>query len=95
MQAIVRRCKGVSQLALRVCPLELNLDSREMLVDGKVVRLTGEEYAIQELLVLRRGMIMTKEALINHLCGWMDEPRSRRVRLGSCARTWCRREPTT
>jgi two-component system cell cycle response regulator CtrA len=84
MQAIVRRCKGFSQPALRVGPLELNLDSREVLVDGKVVHLTGKEYAILELLVLRKGMVLTKEAFLNHLYGGMDEPEMKIIDVFIC-----------
>src|SRR5690348_15992863 len=54
MQAVVRRSKGFSKPSLRVGPLELNIDSREVLVDGNIVHLTGKEYAILELLVLRK-----------------------------------------
>jgi two-component system, cell cycle response regulator CtrA len=75
MQAVVRRCKGFSQPALRVGALELNLDSREVTVEGRDIHLTGKEYSILELLVLRKGMVLTKEAFLNHLYGGMDEPR--------------------
>lgn len=43
MQAIVRRSKGFSQPAVRLGALVLNLDSREVTVDGRDVRLTGKE----------------------------------------------------
>ena len=72
MQAVVRRSKGYSQPTLRVGSLQLNLDSREVLVSGKPVHLTGKEYSILELLVLRKGMVLTKEAFLNHLYGGMD-----------------------
>ena len=84
MQAIVRRCKGFSQPALRVGPLELNLDSREVIVDGKPVHLTGKEYAILELMVLRKGMVLTKEAFLNHLYGGMDEPEMKIIDVFIC-----------
>ncbi|OIQ70304.1 cell cycle response regulator CtrA [mine drainage metagenome] len=42
MQAIVRRSKGFSQPTVRMGRLELNLDSREVLVDGRDIRLTGK-----------------------------------------------------
>jgi two-component system, cell cycle response regulator CtrA len=84
MQAIVRRCKGFSQPALRVGSLELNLDSREVLVGGKAVHLTSKEYAILELLVLRRGMVLSKEAFLNHLYGGMDEPEMKIIDVFVC-----------
>ena len=84
MQAIVRRSKGFAQPSLRIGPLTLNLDSREVLVDGAAVHLTGKEYAILELLVLRKGMVLTKEAFLNHLYGGMDEPEMKIIDVFIC-----------
>ncbi len=84
IQAVVRRSKGFSQPTLRVGPLVLNLDSREVSVDGRPVHLTGKEYAILELLVLRKGMVLTKEAFLNHLYGGMDEPEMKIIDVFVC-----------
>jgi len=84
MQAIVRRSKGHSQPTLRVGTVQLNLDSREVLVSGQPVHLTGKEYAILELLVLRKGMVLTKEAFLNHLYGGMDEPEMKIIDVFIC-----------
>ena len=43
VQAIVRRSKGFSQPTLRIDGVQLNLDSREVTVEGQVVHLTGKE----------------------------------------------------
>ncbi len=84
VQAIVRRSKGFSQPKLRVGPLLLNLDSREVTVDGREIHLTGKEYAILELLVLRKGMVLTKEAFLNHLYGGIDEPEMKIIDVFIC-----------
>ncbi len=84
MQAVIRRSKGFSQPTLSVGPLELNLDSRDVTIDGVPIRLTGKEYAILELLVLRRGMVLTKEAFLNHLYGGMDEPEVKIIDVFVC-----------
>ena len=84
MQAIVRRSKGYSQPSLRCGPLQLNLDSREVTVSGRPVHLTGKEYAILELLVLRKGMVLTKEVFLNHLYGGMDEPEMKIIDVFIC-----------
>jgi two-component system, cell cycle response regulator CtrA len=84
IQAIVRRCKGFSQSTLYVGPLRLNMDSREVVVDGRMVPLTGKEYSILELLVLRKGMVLTKEAFLNHLYGGMDEPEMKIIDVFVC-----------
>ena len=84
MQAIVRRSKGYSQPTLRVGPVQLQLDSRDVVVDARPVALTGKEYAILELLMLRKGMVLTKEAFLNHLYGGMDEPEVKIIDVFVC-----------
>lgn len=48
------------------------------------VHLTGKEYAILELLVLRKGMVLTKDAFLNHLYGGMDEPEMKIIDVFIC-----------
>jgi len=84
IQAIVRRAKGFSQPTLTVGPLTLNLGSREVLVAGRNVHLTGKEYAVLELLTLRKGVVLTKEAFLNHLYGGMDEPEVKIIDVFIC-----------
>jgi two-component system, cell cycle response regulator CtrA len=84
IQAIVRRAKGFSQPSLAVGPLTLNLGSREVSVAGRPVALTGKEYAILELLTLRKGVVLTKEAFLNHLYGGMDEPEVKIIDVFIC-----------
>ncbi len=84
IQAVIRRSKGYSQPVLHIGNLQLNLDSREVTADGRAVHLTGKEYAILELLVLRRGMVLTKEAFLNHLYGGIDEPEMKIIDVFIC-----------
>jgi two-component system, cell cycle response regulator CtrA len=84
LHAIVRRSKGFSQPTLKVGPLQLNQESRQVTVAGRQVHLTGKEYAILELMVLRKGMVLTKEAFLNHLYGGMDEPEMKIIDVFIC-----------
>jgi two-component system cell cycle response regulator CtrA len=84
IQAIVRRTKGFSQSMLKVGTLTLNLGSREVQVEGQVVHLTAKEYAVLELLTLRKGIVLTKEAFLNHLYGGMDEPEVKIIDVFIC-----------
>jgi two-component system cell cycle response regulator CtrA len=52
----------------------INFDERVVSVDDQPVHLTGKEYGILELLSLRKGTILTKEMLLDHLYGGTDEP---------------------
>ncbi len=84
VHAIMRRSKGYSAPIVQVGPLELNLDSRSVTVDSRPVHLTGKEYSILELLVLRKGVVLTKDAFLNHLYGGMDEPEMKIIDVFVC-----------
>ncbi len=97
IQAVVRRNKGYADPALTVGNVSLNLSTHQVHVGDQPVHLTGKEFAILELLMLRRGSTQTKEAFLNHLYGGMDEPtrRSSMCSSASCARSWPMPAPTT
>lgn len=84
LRAIVRRANGFAEPTLRVGPIELRLGAREVLVNGKPIHLTGKEFSILELLILRRGMVLSKEAFLNHLYGGMDEPEIKIIDVFVC-----------
>jgi two-component system cell cycle response regulator CtrA len=84
IHAILRRSKGYSAPVLKVGNLDLNLDSHEVTVNGRQVHLTGKEYAILELLILRKGIVLTKDAFLNHLYGGMDEPEMKIIDVFIC-----------
>ena len=84
IQAIVRRSKGHSQSTIKIGRMEINLDSRTVEVDGDMVHLTGKEYGILELMALRKGTTLTKEAFLNHLYGGMDEPEVKIIDVFIC-----------
>jgi two-component system cell cycle response regulator CtrA len=84
VQAIVRRSKGFSESTLRLGSLRLNLGGHEVHVGDQPVHLTGKEYAILELLVMRKGMVLTKEAFLNHLYNGMDEPEMKIIDVFIC-----------
>ncbi len=84
IQAIVRRSKGHSESIIRTGKLMVNLDTRSVEVDSKPVHLTSKEYAILELLSLRKGSTLTKEMFLNHLYGGIDEPELKIIDVFVC-----------
>ncbi|MGB0694472.1 MAG: response regulator transcription factor CtrA [Rhodospirillaceae bacterium] len=84
LQAIVRRSMGHAQSVVRIGKLEVNLDARTVAAQGDPVHLTGKEYAILELLTLRKGSTLTKEQFLNHLYGGMDEPELKIIDVFIC-----------
>ncbi len=84
INAIVRRSKGHSQSVIRTGRLAVNLDTKTVEVDNQRVHLTGKEYAMLELLSLRKGTTLTKEMFLNHLYGGMDEPELKIIDVFIC-----------
>ncbi len=84
IQAIVRRSKGHSESTVRCGKLSINLDERTVEVDGKQLHLTGKEYSILELLMLRKGTPLKKEMFLNHLYGGIDEPELKIIDVFIC-----------
>lgn len=74
VQAVIRRSKGHADSIVHTGRLVVNLQARTVEIDGRPIRLTGKEYAILELLSLRKGSTLTKEMFLNHLYGGIDEP---------------------
>ena len=84
IQAIIRRSKGHSQAMVELGDLTINLDTRTAEIRGKELKLTGKEYQILELLSLRKGNVIGKEAFLNHLYGGIDEPEAKIVDVFVC-----------
>ena len=84
VQAMIRRSKGFSQPRVQMGSLSLDLGAKEVAVQGQPVHLTGKEYAILELMVMRRGTVLSKENFLDHLYGGMDEPDAKIIDVFVC-----------
>ncbi len=84
IHAIVRRAKGHSQSVIKTGKLVVNLEARTVEAGARPLHLTGKEYAILELLSLRKGTTLTKEMFLNHLYGGIDEPELKIIDVFVC-----------
>ncbi len=84
IHAIVRRSKGHAQSIIKTGQLAVNLDTKTVEVESGRVHLTGKEYAMLELLSLRKGTTLTKEMFLNHLYGGIDEPELKIIDVFIC-----------
>jgi two-component system cell cycle response regulator CtrA len=84
IHAIVRRSQGHSQSIIKTGKLTINIDTRAVEVEGQRLHLTGKEYAMLELLSLRKGSTLSKEMFLNHLYGGMDEPEVKIIDVFIC-----------
>jgi two-component system cell cycle response regulator CtrA len=84
LHALVRRSQGHAQSLIVTGPVAIDLAARTVTVDGHRVSLTGKEYAILEMLSLRKGMTVTKEMFLTHLYGGRDEPELKIIDVFIC-----------
>ncbi|XAO70604.1 MAG: response regulator transcription factor [Acetobacteraceae bacterium] len=84
LHAVARRSRGFSTAVITLGNLTIDLNAKSAFASGVSIPLTGKEYAILELLVLRRGTILTKDAFLNHLYGGRDEPEMKIIDVFIC-----------
>jgi two-component system cell cycle response regulator CtrA len=84
LRAIVRREHGHACADLVAGAAHLRLGRMEIALRGEVVPLTPKEYAILELLFLRRGLVHAKSTIMNHVYGAEDGPALRTLDVIVC-----------
>ena len=82
--AIVRRTSGHSSSIINIGPMEVDIKQRCVRIYGSEMVLTSKEYSILELLALKKGAVLPKEAFLNHIYGGMDEPEVKIVDVFIC-----------
>ncbi len=84
MKAIIRRSRGYSQSVLQIGVVSLNADMGTVSANDVPVALTQKEFAVLRTLMLRKNMVLTKEALMNAIYGGIDEPASKIIDVFIC-----------
>lgn len=82
--AVVRRSLGSASSTITVANVCLCINGRTVHVDGARVHLTGREYQVLEILLLRKGSVVTKEMMLSHLYGGADEPELKIIDVFVC-----------
>lgn len=73
LRALIRRSAGQPSPLLQLGDLQFDLNARRVFRDGQEIELTGREYSIFELLVRRRGEVVKRAELSEHLYGDDEE----------------------
>ena len=84
VHAIIRRSKGHAEGIVSVGKMKIDLNTKVVTVADKVLPLTGKEYALIELLALKKGSTVSKEQFLNHLYNGMDEPEVKIIDVFFC-----------
>ena len=67
IKALLRRTQDYKTKTLKVGDLELDPVSRKVSREGKIITLTGKEYALLEYLMRNKGRIITQSMMIDHV----------------------------
>jgi len=84
IRAVMRRAQGCSQRIVQIGKLAINFDAKTIDFAGSRFDVTPKEFAILELLALRKGNIVSKDMLLNHLYGEMGEPHVKIIDVFVC-----------
>jgi two-component system cell cycle response regulator CtrA len=84
VQNLIRRNRGFQDNALRIGAVEINMNAKKIYAKGRPVTLTKKEYQIAEILALRKGNVLSKEAILDHLYGGLDEPNPKIIDVFIC-----------
>lgn len=79
MRAVVRRRDGVAHSLIGSDALQLDLTTREVLLEGRREALTAREFALLHALLERPGAILSREQLEQRIYGWGEEVTSNAV----------------
>ncbi|MGC4014159.1 MAG: response regulator transcription factor [Luteolibacter sp.] len=79
VRALIRRSQGDASHLIRVGDVEVDTSARKASLAGQPVPLTGREYALLEFMVSRRGKIVSRTDLYEHLHDENDTPMSNLV----------------
>lgn len=81
VRALVRRGAGKATSELTFGPVTIDTRTRTVTLAGEAVPLTAREYAILEYLALRRGEVVTKTDLYDHIFDESDDTMSNLIEV--------------
>jgi two-component system cell cycle response regulator CtrA len=85
IHALVRRSAGRAESVIRTGKMAVNLEGRTVEIDGQPVPITKMEFALLEILCLRKGKLVTNDALMSRLYSDApDEPDPRILNVMVC-----------
>ncbi len=80
VRALTRRGTGQPR-CIEVGQLAYDQADRVVKINGQMVELSAREIGLLEVLLLRVGRLVSKDQLVDHLCGWGDEVSSNAIEV--------------
>jgi two-component system OmpR family response regulator/two-component system response regulator QseB len=79
MRAVIRRRDGAAHSVIGTHEVQLDLTTREVVVQGERAQLSAREFSLLHALLERPGAILSREQLENRIYGWGEEVSSNAV----------------
>ena len=79
MRAVIRRRDGAAHSVIGGADLQLDITTREVLVQGERSQLSAREFALLHALLERPGAILSRDQLESRIYGWGEEVSSNAV----------------
>jgi two-component system OmpR family response regulator/two-component system response regulator TctD len=80
VRALTRRGSGQPR-CIEIGRLSYDQADRVLKIGGQVVELSAREVGLLEVFVLRVGRLVSKDQLVDHLCGWGEEVSSNAIEV--------------
>lgn len=81
LRAIIRRSSGITSNIISIGDIQVDTGSHTVSRNGEAILLTAREYALVELLALRRGKLVTRQVLYDHLFDENDDTLSNLIEV--------------
>lgn len=81
LQALIRRARGGGDLIFRSGNVVVNAITREVMVDGRQVILSGREWTLLDALIARPGAVLSRQQIEEKLYGWSADVESNAVEV--------------
>ncbi|MCA3255922.1 MAG: response regulator transcription factor [Alphaproteobacteria bacterium] len=83
-RAVIRRTWGHGASRIRIGRLTVDVDAKVAEVDGERLNITNREYAVLELLALRKGTTIKKDEFLSEIYDGRDEPEPKIIDVFIC-----------
>jgi two-component system OmpR family response regulator len=84
VRALIRRSANTPNPVLKIDDVAIDTNGRTISVGGKVIELTAREYSLIEFLALKRGKVVSRTELYDHLFAEEDESLSNLLDVHVC-----------
>ncbi|HYA37986.1 MAG TPA: response regulator transcription factor [Candidatus Methylomirabilis sp.] len=73
LRALIRRSHDGAEGVMEFGNLHYDMNGQRVYIDGKPVDLSAREIGVFQILALHAGRVVSKEKLLDHLCGYGEE----------------------